>query len=231
MHARDVAEAYAAAAVAEVPGAFNICADDVLDVRDLAHLVGTGRAIELPVPAVRAALATAHRAGLVAADPGWLDMGMNVPVMDNARADRELGWRPRYSAADALSESLEGMADGRGTGSVPMRARDSRRARLAVDGTSAGEGAGRDAGASPRIDTGSLGLYLSDHLTGAAAGAPASTGWPPTSWTRPSTPCSPRSPSRSVPSGASSTSSSTTSDCDAGATARPRPGSASMRAV
>ncbi|MEJ6543665.1 NAD-dependent epimerase/dehydratase family protein [Brachybacterium paraconglomeratum] len=171
VHARDVAEAYAAAAVAEVPGAFNICADDVLDVRDLAHLVGTGRAIELPVPAVRAALATAHRAGLVAADPGWLDMGMNVPVMDNARADRELGWRPRYSAADALSELLEGMADGRGTGSVPMRARDSRRARLAVDGTSAGEGAGRDAGASPRIDTGLLGLYLSDHLTGAAAGA------------------------------------------------------------
>lgn len=170
VHARDVAEAYAAAAVRQRPGAFNICADDVLDVQDLARLVGTGRAIELPVPVVRAALAAAHRARLVAADPGWLDMAMTVPVMDSSRARRELDWQPRHSAAEALAELLEGMGEGRGSGSVPMRPRDSRRARLPVDGLTAGEGGGDEAEVSPRLDAELLGLYLSDHLTGATAG-------------------------------------------------------------
>ena len=67
VHAEDVAAAYAAAAVRKQPGAFNICADDVLGVQDLARLVGHGRAVQLPVPAVRTALAAGHRAGLVAA--------------------------------------------------------------------------------------------------------------------------------------------------------------------
>lgn len=171
VHAEDVAAAYAAAAIRNVPGAFNICADDLLEVPDLARLVGHGRSMELPVPLVRTALAAGHRAGLVAADPGWLDMGMNAPVMDNARAAQELGWRPRHSAADALAELLEGMAEGQGTGSVPMRPRDSRRAPLPVGGITAGEGGGSRAGTSERIDDGLLGLYLSDHLTGATAGA------------------------------------------------------------
>lgn len=128
VHAQGVAEVYAAAAVLKQPGAFNICADDVLEAQDLARLVGHGRTVELPVPAMRAALAAGHRAGLVAADAGWLDMGMNVPVMDSSRAKQLLGWQPRHSAAEALTELLEGMAEGRGADSVPMRPRDSRRA-------------------------------------------------------------------------------------------------------
>lgn len=171
VHAQDVAEAYAAAAVLQQPGAFNICADDVLDVEELSRIVGHGRAVELPVPAVRAALAAGHRTGLVAADAGWLDMGMNAPVMDSSRAKRLLGWQPRHSAAEALSELLDGMAEGRGADSVPMRPRDSRRARLPVGGLAAGQGGGEDAEVAARIDESLLGLYLSDHLTGATAGA------------------------------------------------------------
>lgn len=170
VHAEDVAAAYAAAAVRKQPGAFNICADDVLGVQDLARLVGHGRAVQLPVPAVRTALAAGHRAGLVAADAGWLDMAMNAPVMDNSRAKRELDWQPRHSAADALMELLDGMAEGRGADSVPMRPRDSRRARVPGSRITAGEGGGQHAGTSSRIDDGLLGLYLSDHLTGATAG-------------------------------------------------------------
>lgn len=170
VHAQDVAEACAAAAVLQKPGAFNLCADDVLEAQDLAGLVGKGRAVQLPVPAVRAALAAGHGTGLVMADPGWLDMGMNVPVMDSSRAKRLLGWQPRHSAAEALTELLEGMVEGRGTASVPMRPRDSRRARLPVAGRTAGEGGGGSTELSPRIEAKLLGLYLSDHLTGATAG-------------------------------------------------------------
>lgn len=171
VHAQDVANAYAAAAVRGVPGAFNICADDVLGVRELAEIVGHGRSVELPVPAVRAALSLGHGAGLVAADAGWLDMGMNAPIMDSSRAKHELGWAPERSAADAVTELLEGMIAGIGRDSVPMRPRDSSRAALPIQRIRAGDGGGERASASPRIAQDLLNLYLSDHLTGASAGA------------------------------------------------------------
>lgn len=170
VHADDVAAAYAAAAVAGRSGAFNICADDVLGVQELADIVGHGRFFELPVPMVRAAVSAGHRAGLLAADPGWLDMGMNAPVMDSSRATAELGWRPHRSAADSVAELLEGMIAGVGAGSVPLRPRDSRRARLPEVGFPAGQGVRDGAEISPLITRDLLGLYLSDHLTGATVG-------------------------------------------------------------
>lgn len=170
VHADDVAAAYAAAAVAGRPGAFNICADDVLGVQELADIVGRGRFLELPVPMVRAAVAAGHQAGLVAADPGWLDMGMNAPVMDSARAKAELGWSPRRSAEESLSELLEGMIVGAGEDSVPLRPRDVRRARLPMVGFRAGTGMRDQVQISPLVTQDLLGLYLSDHLTGATGG-------------------------------------------------------------
>lgn len=122
---------------------------------------------------VRAAVAAGHRAGLVPADAGWLDMGMNAPVMDSSRAMAELDWRPRHSAADTVRELLDGMIAGDGARSVPLRPRDSHRAHLPIDrpsdraDTSSGEGAE----VSERIDQTLLALYLADHLTGASAGS------------------------------------------------------------
>lgn len=193
VHSADVGSAYAAAAVAGRGGAFNICADDVLGVQELADIVDHGHYVEIPPAMVRAAVSAGHGAGLVAADAGWLDMGMNVPVMDNTRARTELGWKPARSAAQALTELLDGMADGIGADSVPMRPRESGRAHLPVEPVAAGAGtaaavagevqAGEvqsGAGAadsdrarpeiSPRITQDLLNLYLSDHLTGASAG-------------------------------------------------------------
>lgn len=170
VHAHDVADAYAAAAVLGRHGSFNICADDVLSARQLADMVDHGRYLELPVPLVRTAVAAGHQAGLIAADAGWLDMGMNVPVMDNARAKNVFNWRPRHSAADAVRELLDGMIAGDSARSVPMRPRASRRARLTIAAQSATPLGGQREIAA-RIDRGLLNLYLSDHLTGASAGA------------------------------------------------------------
>lgn len=173
VHSEDVAAAYAAAAVLAQPGAFNICADDLLGTQELARILAGGRPLELPVPVVRAAVAAAHQAGAVAADAGWIDMGMNVPVMDNSRAKRLLGWQPQHTAAESLAELLDGMAEGAGSDTVPMRPRDASRVLLPIGGsagTPAGQGGGQGAEISPRIDRKLLGLYLSDHLTGATAG-------------------------------------------------------------
>lgn len=194
VHADDMGAAYAAAAVAGRRGAFNICGDDVLGVQDLADIVGDGRKVrpvELPPAMVRTAMSAGHLTGLVAADPGWLDMGMNVPVMDNARAKAELGWQPTRSAAEAVADLLGGMIEGTGADSVPLRPRDADAASLpasgtgssvpvrAGDGAAAGAAAGEGSGAraedqereiSPLIDRDLLGLYLTDHLTGSTAG-------------------------------------------------------------
>lgn len=173
VHAQDVADAYAAAAVLGRRGAFNLCADDVLSAEELAGIVDHGRLLELPVATVRAAVSAGHRAGLIAADAGWLDMGMNAPVMDSSRARAELDWQPRHSAADTVQELLEGMVAGNGARSIPLRARDSRWARLPIDRppTTTVSAAGGGAESAARIDHGLLNRYLSDHLTGSSAGA------------------------------------------------------------
>ena len=172
VHSTDVARAYVASVLHRCPGAFNICADGVLHPRDLAELLDHGRHVPVPNGAVRAALSVGHSSSLVAADAGWLDMGLHVPLMDNARARRELDWEPEYSAMDAARELLKGMADGEGAASVPLRPRDVEHTRLrTTDDTSSGhEALGADEEHS-EVDMDFLGLYLSDHLTGATAGA------------------------------------------------------------
>ncbi|WP_432789625.1 NAD-dependent epimerase/dehydratase family protein [Brevibacterium sp. K11IcPPYGO002] len=172
VHSTDVARAYVASVLRRRSGAFNICADGVLQPKDLAELLDHGRHVPVPNGAVRAALSMGHSSSLVAADAGWLDMGLHVPLMDNARARRELDWEPEYSAMDAARELLKGMADGEGAASVPLRPRDVEHTRLrAADDTSSGhEAPGADEEHS-EVDMDLLGLYLSDHLTGATAGA------------------------------------------------------------
>lgn len=188
VHSEDAAAAFAAAVVQRAPGAFNICADDVLGAQQLADIIDHGRYFELPTAVVRGFVTAAHRAGIVSVDAGWFDLGLGAPHMDNSRAKRELGWEPRHSAESALRELLQGMIDGRGTGSLPLRARDVDDARLSSLDGRVGEGAeaateasgpsataksplGERADGAGELDWELFGLYLSDHLTGATAGA------------------------------------------------------------
>ena len=52
--------------------------------------------------------------------PGWLDMGMAVPVMSTRRIREELGWAPRRGADAALLELLEGIRDRAGAATPPL---------------------------------------------------------------------------------------------------------------
>jgi nucleoside-diphosphate-sugar epimerase len=72
------------------------------------------------VPAVRAAADLSWRARLQPTPPGWLDMGMAVPVMDSGRIRRELGWAPRKRADEALLELIAGIRDRAGTPTPPL---------------------------------------------------------------------------------------------------------------
>ena len=120
VHSADVGEAYRLAATDErARGAYNVAADPVLDAATLGRALGA-RPVRVPVRAVRAAADLSWRLRLQPTPPGWLDMGMAVPVMDSGRIRRELGWAPRHSADDALLELLEGMRESAGAPTPPL---------------------------------------------------------------------------------------------------------------
>src|SRR5215208_3129040 len=81
VHSHDVGEAYRLALVGDVAGPFNIAADPVLDPGELARILGARR---VPVPAsiLRAGAAASFKLRLQPSEPGWLDMGLQVPLMD-----------------------------------------------------------------------------------------------------------------------------------------------------
>jgi nucleoside-diphosphate-sugar epimerase len=123
VHGDDVGNAYRLAALEpHARGAFNIAAEPVLDHATLAHFFDARR---VPVPArvLRTAADLTWRARLQPTPPGWLDMGLAVPVMDTRRAREELGWTPTVSATDALRELLEGMRAPAGLPTPPLRPR------------------------------------------------------------------------------------------------------------
>lgn len=122
LHADDVAQAYLAAVRLRPGGAFNVAADDVLGGTEIAGLLSGGRFKETPAPALRAAISAAWNTRVVPVSPGWLDMAASVALMSSDKARAHLGWQPRYSALETVAEVLDGMVDGAGTESAPLRA-------------------------------------------------------------------------------------------------------------
>ena len=130
VHSIDVGEAYRLAIVRDdAHGAYNVAADPVLDPPELARILGA-RTVPVPAKLLRAAADVTWRLRLQPTSPGWLDMGLAVPVMDTSRARNELGWNPRHSAADALLELLDGMRDGAGVQTPPLAPETSGPARV-----------------------------------------------------------------------------------------------------
>ena len=131
VHSHDVGEAYRLALVGDAAGAFNIAAEPVLDPDELARILNA-RPMRLPARLLRAGAAASFKLRLQPSEPGWLDMGLAVPLMDLSRARDELGWRPSHSAADALLDLMAGLREGAGLdtpplepgGAGPLRARE-----------------------------------------------------------------------------------------------------------
>jgi UDP-glucose 4-epimerase len=119
VHADDVADAYRRAILDEgAHGAFNLAADPVLEATTLARALDA-RTLPLPASLIRGAMAMTWRLRLQPTPPGWLDMGLSVPVMDTTRARTELGWEPQHSSVAALLELLSGIHQG-ASGPTPV---------------------------------------------------------------------------------------------------------------
>ena len=119
VHSLDVGDVYRLAIVGDARGAFNIAADPVLDARTLAQALGA-RLVPVPRSAAKAALAASWRLRLQPTPPGWLDMGLAVPLMDTTRARDQLGWQPRRSSLEAIRDVLSGIEDAEGEPTPPL---------------------------------------------------------------------------------------------------------------
>jgi nucleoside-diphosphate-sugar epimerase len=119
VHTRDVADAYHAAVVGDASGPFNLAADPVLGIEQLAAMFDAKR-LRTPRVVARAAVRASWTARLQPVDPGWLDLALESPLLDSSRARAELGWRPRYAATDALRELLAAMQEGAGAPTVVL---------------------------------------------------------------------------------------------------------------
>jgi UDP-glucose 4-epimerase len=119
VHSYDVGDAYRLAALGEERGAFNLAADPVLNSEVLSRLLAA-RPVPVHPGLLRAAAALSYRLHLQPSEPGWLDMGLAVPLMDTSRAQRELGWRPRHGADEALRELLAGIRERAGLDTPPL---------------------------------------------------------------------------------------------------------------
>jgi UDP-glucose 4-epimerase len=119
VHSLDVGEAYRLALRSDVRGAFNVAADPVLDPPELARIFGA-RLVPVPRGLVRAAAALSWRLRLQPTPEGWLDMGLEVPLLDTTRAATELGWTPTHGADEALLELFDGLRERAGLETPPL---------------------------------------------------------------------------------------------------------------
>ena len=110
IHEDDVGQAFVACIVgAGPPGAYNISGDGVLTGADVVREMGL-RPVPVPAAPVEAA------ARLIAALPKlpflpplmeWAEAFSHPSVMDTSKAERELGWKPRYTSIEALRTAVE----------------------------------------------------------------------------------------------------------------------------
>ena len=106
VHHDDVASALRAAALGRgKPGVYNLAGPGTLTMRDLAEDLGW-YAVPVPELAVDAAAELAGRLPFVPEKAQWIN-ALRVPVvMDTAKAQRELRWRPRFGARETLRATI-----------------------------------------------------------------------------------------------------------------------------
>jgi UDP-glucose 4-epimerase len=130
VHSYDVGEAFRLGIVNEdVRGPFNLAAEPVLDAGEIGRILNA-RPVQMSAQLARVGAELSWALRLQPVPPGWLDLSRNVPIMDTSKARTDLGWKPRYSADEALLDLLEGLRTGSGLDTPPLSPKTSGRFRI-----------------------------------------------------------------------------------------------------
>jgi nucleoside-diphosphate-sugar epimerase len=103
VHHDDVAQALVAATLGKgSPGAYNLAGEGTVTFADLAKALGW---LSLPVPRPLLGVASLGASlPLVPSLAQWVNAARVPVVMDTTKARTELGWKPRYSSRETLTE-------------------------------------------------------------------------------------------------------------------------------
>jgi nucleoside-diphosphate-sugar epimerase len=103
VHHDDVASAIALAATTSAPpGAYNLAGDGLLSMSDVGQALGA-RPVRVPLAAAKATSEVIARLPFMPSALEWLHAGRTSVVMDTSKAKSQLGWTPKYTAAETLS--------------------------------------------------------------------------------------------------------------------------------
>jgi nucleoside-diphosphate-sugar epimerase len=109
IHEADVGQALLKCVLGEgPPGAYNIAGDGVLTATDVVRELGLS---PIPIPA-RVVHGAARAAASLPSPPlappatQWVEALSHPAIMDTTKARHELGWKPRYTALEALRETV-----------------------------------------------------------------------------------------------------------------------------
>jgi nucleoside-diphosphate-sugar epimerase len=105
VHHDDVARALGAMIAGEgAPGAYNLAGEGEIGLGDIARALGW-HTVPAPGPAVGLGAGIAKRLAFLSPQLEWAS-ALGTPVlMDTAKARRELGWEPRFDAAETLIQT------------------------------------------------------------------------------------------------------------------------------
>jgi nucleoside-diphosphate-sugar epimerase len=105
VHHDDVARALAAAIRGEgSPGAYNLAGPGEVGLGDVARSLGW-RTVPVPASAVGLGAGIAQRFRFLSPQLEWAAALRTPVLMDSAKARRELGWEPRFDAAETLLQT------------------------------------------------------------------------------------------------------------------------------
>jgi nucleoside-diphosphate-sugar epimerase len=109
VHHDDVAAALVAGVLGRgSPGVYNLAAPGEISVTDLARALGY-HAVPMPDVAVDATAQLVSRLPGLPPEASWIEVFRTPVLMDTAKAERELGWRPEHDARDTLREVVAGV--------------------------------------------------------------------------------------------------------------------------
>lgn len=122
IHTDDVAAAFASAALTDTArGAYNVAGEPVLTATEIGGAL-RARPVPFPTALARGIVDLTWRLRLQPTDVGWVDLALGVPVMSTERARKDLDWRPKVDARDAVIEAIEGIRTAAGGPSPVLRA-------------------------------------------------------------------------------------------------------------
>jgi len=119
VHSFDVGEAFRLALTKDVRGAFNLASEQVLTSAVLGSAYGA-RQVPVSQRFLRGAAALTWHLRLQHSDPGWVDLGLDSPLIDSSRARSELGWSATRTSLQSFHELLQGVYDGAGLATPPL---------------------------------------------------------------------------------------------------------------